>query len=45
MAQAYVEANLDIDENLLAIIGTYPNVDIEWETPAEFVNGQDGAWL
>lgn len=44
-AKAYVELNLDADENLIAVVGTYPQVDIEWEIPEDFENGKDGAWL
>lgn len=45
MAKAYVEADLDVDPALIAVVSTYPNVEIEYPLPEDFENGRDGAWL
>ncbi len=45
MAKAYVEVTSDVTPELLAVLNTYPDMEIEFEIPADFENGKDGAWL
>jgi hypothetical protein len=42
---AYVEASPDIEPGLLEVLGTYPEIEIEYPFPEDFENGKDGAYL